>query len=247
MAEKRKSDVKGELIFGAHAIIEVLKAKRRRVLGIYTTKPLPKSWDRIQPYLSKQPFNIQYVDRGVLDRMAGTTDHNSILTWVTPFKYQSKPFDPAQKPFILMLDAVQDVRNLGAILRSAYCTGVQGVVLCKTQSAPMTGAAFKASAGLAEYLDIYLAPTMKHAVMEHQKAGYNFYMAVLEGKNALAIDYKTPACLVIGNEATGIAKDIQTMGNKVTLPQKMADISYNASVAAGILLFLISTKIKILT
>jgi tRNA G18 (ribose-2'-O)-methylase SpoU len=88
---------------------------------------------------------------------------------------------------------------------------------------------------------------MKHAVMEHQKAGYNFYMAVLEGKNALAIDYKTPACLVIGNEATGIAKDIQTMGNKVTLPQKMADISYNASVAAGILLFLISTKIKILT
>lgn len=247
MAEKRKSDVKGELIFGAHAIIEVLKAKRRKILGIYTTRQLPKSWDRVQPYLSKQPINIQYVDRGILDRMAGTTDHNSILAWVTPFKFQTKPFDPKQKPFILMLDAVQDVRNLGAILRSAYCTGVQGVVLCKTQSAPLSGAAFKASAGLAEYLDIYLAPTMKHAVQEHKNAGYNFYMAVLGGQNAMAVEYKAPACLVIGNEATGIAKDIQSMGNKITLPQKTADISYNASVAAGILLFVMSTKIKVLS
>lgn len=247
MAEKRKSDVKGELIFGAHAIIEVLKAKRRKLLSIYTTRHLPKAWERVKPYLSKQPINIQYVDRGILDRMAGTTDHNSILAWVTPFKFQTKPFDPKQKPFILMLDAVQDVRNLGAILRSAYCAGVQGVVLCKSLSAPLSGAAFKASAGLAEYLDIYLASTMKHAVQEHQKVGYNCYMAVLDGKNALSVDYKTPACLVIGNEATGIAKDIQTMGNKITLPQKVADISYNASVAAGILLFLISTKTKILS
>lgn len=247
MAERKKTETKGELIFGAHAIIEVIKAKRRKVLSIYTTKPLPKSWDRIKPYIEKQSINTQYVSRAILDRMAGTTDHNSILAWVTPFKYQTKPFDPSKKPFILMLDAVQDVRNLGAILRSAYCTGVQGIVLCKTQSAPMTGAAFKASAGLAEYLDIYLAPTMKHAVIEHQKAGYNFYMAVLGGENATTIEYKQPLCLVIGNEATGIAKDIQAMGNKITLPQKDTDISYNASVAAGILLFLISTKTKQLT
>ncbi len=247
MAEKRKdSNSKNELIFGAHAIIEVLKAKRRKIVGIYTTKQLPKSWERVKPYLTKQPINIQYVDRGTLDRMAGTTDHNSVLAWVSPFKYQTKPFDPAKKPFILMLDAIQDVRNLGAILRSAYCAGVQGVVMCKTLSAPLSGAAFKASAGLAEYLDIYLAPTMKHAVMEHQKAGYTFYMAVLGGTSALEVEYKMPACLVIGNEAAGISKDIQALGNRVTLPQKTSDISYNASVAAGILLFLISTKTKIL-
>ncbi len=250
MADIRKdAEAKNELIFGAHAIIEVLKAKRRKILSIYTTKPVPKSWERVQPYLSpsKHPINIQYVDRAILDRMAGTSDHNNMLAWATPFKYQSKPFDPVRKPLILMLDAVQDVRNLGAILRSAYCTGVQGVVLCKTQSAPLSGAAFKASAGLAEYLDIYVAPTMKHAVIEHQKAGYTFYMAVLGGKSALDVVYKTPACLVIGNEAVGISKDIQELGNKITLPQKTTDISYNASVAAGILLFLISTKTKLLS
>ena len=247
MAEKRKEEPKGELIYGAHAIVEVLKAKRRKLLGIYTTKPLPKAWERIKSYLPNQPVNIQYVARGILDRMADTTDHNGILAWVTPFKYQSRAFSPSQKPFILMLDAVQDVRNLGAILRSAYCTGVQGIVLCKTQSAPLSGAAFKASSGLAEYLDIYLAPTMRHAIIEHQKAGYTFYMAVLDGKNALSVDYKKPACLVIGNEAVGIAKDIQSLGNKITLPQKTAEISYNASVAAGILLFLISTKTKLLS
>ncbi|KKQ50012.1 MAG: RNA methyltransferase, TrmH family, group 3 [candidate division TM6 bacterium GW2011_GWF2_38_10] len=247
MAEKKKIGHSNELIYGAHAIIEVLKAKRRKVISIYTTKPLAKSWDRIQPYLNDKSINIQYVSRAILDRMAGTTDHNNILAWVTPFKYHTKPFDPQQKPLIIMLDAVQDVRNLGAILRSAYCTGVQGVVLCKTQSAPMTGAAFKASAGLAEYLDIYLAPSMHHAILEHKKAGYHFYMAALGGQNALETNYQKPACIVIGNEATGISKDIQALGTTIMLPQKTTEISYNASVAAGILLFLVSTKLSILS
>ena len=241
MSEKQRKNIPaGELIYGAHSLIEVLKAKRRRLLGIYTTKPLPKIWSKIEHYLPKSVPNIQYVDRQVLDRMAGSQDHNNILAWVSPFKYCSKPFDPQKKKFILMLDAVQDVRNLGAILRSAYCTGVDGVVLCRAQSAPLSPAAFKASAGLAEYLDIWLAPSMKHAVSELKKAGYNFYMAVLDGQSAVTVDYKMPLCLVIGNEASGIDKDIQNMGIKITLPQKDKDISYNASVAAGILLFLIS-------
>ena len=232
----------GELLYGAHAIIEMLKAGRRKLLSIYTTKPLPKAWDRIAPFLPKHVPNIQYVSREILDRMAGTPDHNGILAWATPFKFSSTLFDPKKKPFILLLDSIQDVRNAGAILRSAYCVGIDGVVMCKAQSAPMTGAVFKASAGLAEHMDILLVPSMKYAVQELKRAGYNFYMAVLDGKDVTQVEFKSPTCLVIGNEAAGIAKDVISMGEAITIPQRSPEISYNASVAAGILMFYMRQK-----
>lgn len=234
----------GELLYGAHPIIEMLKAKKRKLISIYTTKPLPKAWERIAPHLPKFVPNIQYVSRDILDRMSGTTDHNGVVAWVTPFKYATNVFDPVKKPFIVLLDSLQDVRNLGAVLRSAYCIGVDGIVMCKTKAAPLTPAAFKASAGLAEHIDIYQTASLKSAVVELKKAGYNFYMAVLNGKDASTVEYKKPLCLVIGNEATGITPDLQKMGQAVTLQQRSPDISYNASVAAGILMFLIADKTK---
>lgn len=236
--------VAGELIYGAQAVTEMLKAKKRKLISIYTTKPLPKAWDRIAPFLPKHIANIQYVSRDILDRMAMSSEHNGLIAWVSPFKYATKIFDPVKKPFILVLDSLQDVRNLGAILRSAYCTGVDGVVLCKTKAASLTPAAFKASAGLAEHLDIYQANSLKQAIAELKTAGYTFYMAVLDGQDATKVEYQKPLCVVIGNEATGITPDVQKMGIPITLPQRTPDISYNASVAAGILTFLVAQKIK---
>lgn len=241
-----KNNVQGELVYGAHAVCELLRAKKRRVFSIYTTRPFPQGWERVKVLLPAKMPQMQYVDKHVLDKMVGSTDHNGIVAWVSPFKYRVKPFNPAEQKFILMLDGIQDVRNLGAILRSAYCTGVHGVVLCKKGSSLLTAAAFKASAGLAEYLDIYLAPSASNAAQELARSGFNLYMAVIDGKNAEEVEYKAPLCLVIGNEATGISKNIQSLGQRVTLPQQRGDISYNASVAAGILLYLTSTKTKII-
>jgi 23S rRNA (guanosine2251-2'-O)-methyltransferase len=241
----KRQKKENELIYGAHPIIEMLKAKRRRLVSIYTTKPLPKSWSRVKKYLPSRVPNIQYVSRAILERMTGTPDHMGIAAWVSPFPYRKKMFDPEKQKFILLLDSVQDVRNFGAILRSAYCSGIDGVVFCQRHAAPMTAAALKASAGLAEHVEIYLAPTVKHAAEQLKRAGYNLYLTVLQnGKNAMEVDYKSPICLVIGNEATGISKEIYRYGELITLPQKDPDASYNASVAAGIFLFLLSQSVK---
>lgn len=240
---EKKVDRPGEMLYGAHAIIEMLKAKRRKLVSLYTTKPYPRAWIRLQPHIPKSVPNIQYVTKDVLDRMSNNAEHMGVIAWVSPFKFASKMFTPEKYPFILLLDSIQDVRNLGAILRSAYCTGVTGVVLCKSLSAPLTAAAIKASAGLSEHLDIYVAASMSQAVLEAKKAGYNLYMAVLNGANASTISYQKPACLVIGNEATGIQPSMRKEGTLITLPQRTTDISYNASVAAGILLYVVSQKI----
>jgi 23S rRNA (guanosine2251-2'-O)-methyltransferase len=237
---KQKSTQKAqELVFGIHPIIELLAAKRRKLYTIYTTKPAPKAWETIAPLLGRDT-QVQYVTREVLARIAGTTDHQGVVAWAAPFVFRKKFFESTKSPFLLMLDSIQDPRNLGAILRSAYCTGVDGVLITAKSSAPLNAVALKSSAGLAEHLEIYEAPSAISALQELKKGGYPIYLAALGGEDATKICYKEPLCLVIGNEAVGISKNLLSFGTQVELPQRTSDISYNASVAAGILLFLIA-------
>jgi len=226
-----------EILYGVHPIIECLKAGKRRILALYMAKPEPKGWDRIKPYLVKQSPPIQYVTRDVLSRIAGSDDHMGIVAYVTPFIYASKPIVVSEKQRILLLDGVQDVHNLGAIVRSAYCTNFDAVLLTK-QCARVVAGVFKASAGLAEHMPIYVIPSVTHTVTELKKMGYSIYMTVADGGvDATTVSYDAPLCLVIGSEERGIDAKARALGTKVTLPQRDTS-SYNASVAAGIFLFL---------
>lgn len=239
---EKKNKPQGELIYGIHPVIEALKAKRRKIISIYTTRPTPKAWAKIEELFPARPIPIQYVERDVLTNMAKSNEHQGIVAWVQSFPFRSKPFDPARHKFLVLLDGIQDPRNLGAILRSAYCTGADGVILTQRGAAPLTAAALKASAGLAEHLEIMVAPSAQLAVQQVKEAGYALYLAAFGGKSALEIQYQMPLCMVIGSEGEGIMPSILKAGIQVTLPQKTKDISYNASVAAGILLFLIGTQ-----
>lgn len=230
-----------ELLYGVHPILELLKAKRRKIFTIYTTKPTPKAWEQIAPLLSRE-IQIQYVAREILTRMAGTTEHQSVVAWAAPFVLRKKFFTPDKSPFLVLLDGIQDPRNLGAILRSSYCTGIDGVIICDRQGVSITATVLKAAAGLAEYLEIYQSTSAITAVQELKKAGYTLYLAAFGGQDATCVTYTTPLCLVIGSEGTGITRSLLTMGTQVTLPQRSSDISYNASVAAGILLFLVANQ-----
>jgi len=242
---KKTKEVQGELIYGLHPVIELLKAKRRKIISVYTTKPTPKGWQEIEQLMPQYPVAIQYVAREVLHRMVDTTDHQGVVAWVQSFAYRTKMFNPATEKFLLMLDGLQDPRNLGAILRTAYCTGVQGVIITQKNSVPLNATAIKSAAGLCEYLEIYRAPSAESVAQELQKAGYNLYLASFDGQDATACDYKSPLCMVIGGEGFGISKQVYKYGTPVTLPQRTRDISYNASVAAGILLFMVGKQHKI--
>lgn len=238
--DKRTFDV----IFGIHAVTELLRVKKRKLVRVYTTKPVPKGWKTIERTLPKGT-QIQFVTRDALTKLAGTTDHQSVVAAVTPYVFTKKFFDPEKQPFLVMLDQIQDARNLGAILRSAYCTNVSGVILTQKNSATITGAALKASAGLAEHLLVYQTPTAQTAVNLLKKAGYTIYLSLVDGKEKVhEVTYNSPACLVIGNEAHGISKEIRTKGIGITLAQTTGDISYNASVATGIMLYQMATQFK---
>ncbi|MFC1841688.1 TrmH family RNA methyltransferase [Candidatus Dependentiae bacterium] len=245
-AKKEKAKQVGELIFGIHPLIELLKAKRRKIISIYTTKPEPKAWQKIKELMPKYPVPIQYVKRDILTRLAGTTDHQGFVAWTQKFPFRKKFFDPKKQKFLVMLDGIQDPRNLGAILRSAYCTGVSGAILTQKGSAPLNAVAIKASAGLSEHMEICIAPSAQSAAQQLKEAGYNMYISVFDGQDATTCEFKEPLCMVVGSEGLGVSKNIIKYGTPVTLAQRTSDISYNASVAAGILLFLVGTKNKVI-
>lgn len=240
---KKTNHKEQELIFGIHPIVELLKAKKRSLGIIYTTKPTPKSWSLIEKLLPKH-VPIQYLSKEALNKMAGTIDHQSVVAWASPFQYRKKPFEAEKHPFLVMIDGVQDTRNLGGIIRSAYCTGANGIIICKKKGAPINASAIKSSAGLAEHIDIYEAPSAAAAALELKKAGYTMYLTALGGESLTTITYTKPLCVVIGNEATGISPEILNAGKKIMIPQRTPDISYNASVAAGIVLFSVAQQIK---
>lgn len=239
-----KKIVTSEVIFGIHPIIELLRAKKRKVVELYTTKPAPKQWHAIQALLPNYPIEIKHISRDALSKIAGSTEHQGVVALVQPFVLQSKPFDAQKYPTIIVLDGIQDPRNLGAIIRSASCTNTSGVLITQKNSAPLNAIALKASAGLAEHISIRLVPSAEIAASELKEAGYHVYCGLFGGADLRTITFKKPSAVVIGGEGAGISQPLKKMGTAITLPQRATDISYNASVAAAILLFAIATQHK---
>ena len=241
---KKTKQQRIEYIGGVNSIKELLKAKNRKLLALYTTRPEPKSFNQIKRLMPKYPVQIQYVTRTKLCQLIDSDDHQGIVAMVQPYGYRKTFFDAKKSPFIVLLDGVQDVRNFGAIIRSAYCTGADGVIVCKKGGAPLSAAAHKASAGLAEHMQIYQAASTQEAIQLLNKAGYHLYVTAFDGEDATQLVFKKPACVVIGSEGFGVTRSLLQEGTQVTLPQRPGEISYNASVAAGIILFLMGVQLK---
>lgn len=230
------------IIFGIHPVIELLRAKKRKIIRLFTTTPTPKQWHEIQALLPAYPIDIKHTSREQLSLIAGTTDHQGVVAYAQPFPFYSKPFDTNKYPLIVLLDGIQDPRNMGAIIRSASCTNVQGVLITQKNSAPLNAVALKASAGLAEHIPIRYVPSAEVAASELRTAGYSIYCGLFEGTDARTVTFSGPCALVIGSEGIGISEPLKKIGIPLTLAQRAPDISYNASVAAGILLFLMASQ-----
>ena len=231
-----------EIVYGINPVQELIKAKKRKVSMVYTTDPQPKAFSKILQSLPSY-IEVRKVSKQHLENLSGTGDHQGVVALASPLQIRKKFFEPDKNPFLVLLDGVQDPRNLGAIIRSAYCTNASGVLIPQKGSSPLTGTVNKASAGLLERVDIFQAPSTVDCVKELKSAGYNIFISTLD-KSASMTETKflVPFCIVIGSEGTGVSKQILNQGQPVKIPQREADISYNASVAAGILFFYASEQ-----
>ncbi|MEP0861338.1 MAG: 23S rRNA (guanosine(2251)-2'-O)-methyltransferase RlmB [Ignavibacterium sp.] len=144
-----------------------------------------------------------------------------------------------EAPLLLILDSIQDTHNVGAILRTAECSGVDGIIITKHNSAPINETVAKTSAGASELVKICQVNNLANAIDELKKEGFWIIGSYLgNSKPYTEIDYKMPVALIVGNEEKGIRKlTADKCDFLVHIPMKGKIQSLNVSVATGILLF----------
>ena len=151
-----------------------------------------------------------------------------------------------QYPLLLVLDSIQDTHNLGAILRTAECSEVNGIIVTKHNSAPVNETVVKTSAGATELLKICPVSNLSNTLKELKDSGFWIIGSFLEdspednakAKSYTKTDYKIPIALVVGNEEKGIRRlTAENCDILVNIPMRGKIQSLNVSVATGILLF----------
>ena len=150
-------------------------------------------------------------------------------------------------PLVLILDEIQDPHNVGAILRSAECSGVNGVIITKHHSVTITSTVTKVSAGATEHLKICQVNNLSQTIDELKEKGFWIVGSSLENaKNYTEVDYKIPLALIVGNEEKGIRKLTASKCDFIVkIPMSGKIQSLNVSVATGILLFEILRQRKL--
>jgi 23S rRNA (guanosine2251-2'-O)-methyltransferase len=233
-------------IFGFHSIESLLKSNPESVIKVLIqNNRKDKRATEIVNTLISQKISFSMNDRNDLDRIAKGEAHQGIISEVilpsllneeSLFKSIS---DISLKPLILVLDSIQDPRNLGACLRSANAAGVDCVVINKDGSAPINALVHKTSAGAINSLKIYHVTNLSRTIKEMQKRG--IWVIGLDGNSKSTIfDVKLTdaTAIVMGSEGKGIRRLIkETCDQIVTIPMSGNIESLNVSVATGIALF----------
>ena len=232
-----------DLIWGRHPVLEALRVKRplRRLLVAKGARGpvIDEIFDLARQ--ARIPYDLR--DKAQLDRLAGP-HHQSVVAYQAAATYAD--FDtlladlPSQSTFLVFLDQVQDPHNLGAIIRSAHALGAQGLVVPERESAGLSPAALKASAGAALHLPVCRVANLQKALQKATAHGLFIAGLDAEGETAFtAVDFTQPCALVIGNEGKGLRRMVkQRCDTLLQIPMAADSVgSFNASVAAGIVLY----------
>ena len=187
---------------------------------------------------------VKEVDRAKLDYLSGGAVHQGIIAFAAAKEYCSVDDifacaeNRGEAPFIIVLDELEDPHNLGAIIRTAECAGVHGVIVPKRRSAGLSFTVSMASAGAVEYMNVARVTNIAQTVEELKARGVWVFGADMNGTDYSACDFSGPCAIVIGNEGKGISRLVREKCDViVSLPMKGRVSSLNASVAAGILMY----------
>lgn len=231
-------------IFGIHPILEALKSELV-IDKLFLQKDSNHS--KIQEIVTiceKSDVTINYVPLEKLNRLT-KGNHQGVVAITSPISFYSLEslieniIQEKEKPLFLILDQISDVRNFGAIIRTAECTGVDAIIIQKKGGAPVTGDTIKTSAGAIFKIPICKVDHIKDAIF-YLKASNIITIAATEKTNETIYDLNlnAPLAIVMGSEGKGVSKSVlNIVDQKAALPL-LGDInSLNVSVACGALLY----------
>ncbi len=233
-----------EFIFGMHPIMEAIKGGRQIDRVLIKQGLRGELYHDLMKVINEMGVPWQVVPQEKLDFIT-RKNHQGVIAWLSAIEFQDIEnllppiFEGGNEPLLLMLDGVSDVRNFGAIVRSASCFGAHAVIIPEKNSARISADAVKASAGALSTFPVcrvksitkcltYLKESGVRAIAATEKAGTRIDSSELRG----------PVVIILGSEEKGISRELLALSDlQVSIPVSGPIGSFNVSVSAGIVLY----------
>lgn len=232
------------MIFGTRAVMETIKAKRE-IEKIFVQAGLNN--DLIKELIQVAKVNgvpFTFVPQQKLNRLS-TKNHQGVICMLATVSYANlegiidKAYQEGREPFLLIVDRVTDVRNFGALARTAECAGLDAIIMGDSGNAPITGDAMKTSAGALSHLPVCRVKDMKKTLHFFRESGIQIIACTEKASDLLYdIDLNTPLALIMGSEEDGISPQLLKEADRLAkIPMRGKISSLNVSVAAGISIY----------
>jgi len=228
-------------IFGKNVAKETLE-NNKKVLKAIVSKDF--SDRNIIAMLEKKNINIEYVSKFDIDKIV-SGNHQGIVLSVPDYKYcEMDELLVNDKPFIVILDHLEDPHNFGAIIRTCEAAGVDGIIIPKDRSVSVNSTVMKTSAGALNNMKICMVTNLNRCIDELKDKGiWIVGTDMTDSVSYDSVDYDMPVAIIIGSEGFGISRLVREKCDfVVNIPMKGKVNSLNASVAAGILIYKIFEK-----
>jgi len=235
---------KENFIYGLHPVTEAIKSGKE-IDRILFKKGLQGTFSaELLQLVRTHDIPFQFVPQEKLDRIT-RKNHQGVIALVSEISYQTLEnlvqmvFEEGKNPLLLILDGITDVRNFGAICRSAECAGVHAIIIPMQGSAQINEEAVRTSAGALLRIPVCREKSLKAAARFLKESGVMLIAASEWAENTcFNEDYSKPLAIIMGSEETGISPELlRSCDQIVKIPMQGEISSLNVSVAAGVLLF----------
>lgn len=235
---------KDTLIFGIYPVLEAIKSNTN-IDKLFIQKEIgnPKI-DELAKLCETHQVSINYVPIEKLNQLT-RGNHQGIVAIISPIRFGNfekiveESLVSNTPPLFLILDQISDVRNFGAIIRTAECTGVNAIIIQKKGGAPVSGDTVKTSAGAIFKIPICKVDHIKDAIFYLKGSGVKVVGATEKAsKSIYTLNFNTPVAILMGSEGKGITKSlINLLDEQAALPMFGEINSLNVSVACGAFLY----------
>ncbi|RMG17965.1 MAG: 23S rRNA (guanosine(2251)-2'-O)-methyltransferase RlmB [Bacteroidetes bacterium] len=240
-----------QVVFGIHAVAEALQAGTSiDKIFLEQGRNMHHRINEIRSLANHASIPLQYVPEVKLRKLSKDGNHQGVVALVSPIPYRSLDelmltlHEQQASPLLLMLDGVTDVRNFGAIARTALCMGAHGIIIPTRGSAAVQADAIKTSAGALLHLPVCRVHNLTDAYYIMQTYGIRAVACTEKASASLfETDLRGPLCLILGSEEKGISSQLlKRVDQHARIPLQGPVSSLNVSVAAGMALMEVSRQ-----
>lgn len=239
------SNEREDLVQGRNAVLEALKSNTTIDQILIAKGDKEGSVNKILAIAKEKKLVVKEVDKKKLDIMTNKGAHQGVVAIITPYKYFEvediikHAEDKNEKPFIVILDEIEDPHNLGSIIRTAELCGVHGIIIPKRRNVGVTATVYKTSVGAVEHMKIAKVTNINAVIDNLKEKGIWIYGADIAGDNfSYEVNFSGGVALIIGNEGKGMSKLTKEKCDVlVKIPMVGQINSLNASVAGGIMMY----------